>query len=158
MRSRLLAFVLPLLAGVPGAAFAQANPVDAAALAAACGGELMPADLSKMSKAAIAARLICFTREAAARFNKTLPNQVDAKTLLERVSAEGTTLTYHYKVDVLVNELRPGAVETFKPTVKGKVCGAADMRSIISIGGAYRYLWSDRNGASIGELVVNSCP
>ena len=38
-----------------------------------------------------------------------------------------------------------------------KVCTAADMRSIIAVGGRYEYLWFDKNGDAIGSLMVDHC-
>lgn len=151
--------LLPVVAAAsPAAAQVKANPADAAAVASACGGEVSQEDFQKLSKAQQTQKLACFTREAAARFNATLPQQVDKSTTLLKVSAQGTQLTYYYRVDLLLAEIRPGAVDAFKPTVAEKVCNAEDMRSIIASGGSYRYEWADRNGAAIGSLVVNSCP
>ena len=141
----------------PQSGLTKPSPADAQAVAAACGGEIYPADVPKLGKAAVMKKLACFTREAAARFNRTLPSQVDPATTLERVSADGATLTYHYKVSIARSELRPGALDAFKPKVREKVCAAADMKSIVAIGGAYRYLWIDRNGEAIGELLVDAC-
>jgi hypothetical protein len=157
LASLLFVAAQPAQAATPSPAPAEAPNADAAAVAAACGGEIYPADIPKISKAELARRLACFTREAAKHFNLRLPQQVDAKTTLQRVSAEGTILTYHYTVDLLRSELPPGALDAFKPTVRTKVCGAADMRNIISLGGSYRYVWLDRNGEAIGELLVSSC-
>ncbi|HEX5183164.1 MAG TPA: hypothetical protein VFW19_08445 [Allosphingosinicella sp.] len=152
----ILASLLLIAAAQPASGPAPANG-DAAAVAAACGGEIYDADIARMSKAALAARLACFTREAANGLNRQLPQRIDKATLLQRVSAEGTTLTYHYSVDLLSSELKPGALDAFKPNVIAKVCAATDMRRIISIGGSYRYIWLDRNGVTLGDLVVSSC-
>lgn len=151
--------IAPLLcaAAMPSAAAAQSNPADGAAIAAACGGEVQHDQFVRLPKAQQVRKLSCFTREAAKRFNATLPSKVDEATTLDRVSADGVTLIYHYTVNVLRAQLRPGALEAFKPTVKSKVCAAADMRSIISVGGSYRYLWNDRAGQPIGELLVDRC-
>jgi len=154
---RIKAFILLALAAAPAPALAQANPVDGAAVAAACGGEVQRDQFVRLTKAEQVRRLSCFTREAAVRFNRTLPNKVDAATTLDRVSADGTTLTYHYTVNLLRSELRPGALDAFKPTVKSKVCAAADMNMIISVGGSYRYVWADRTGQPIGDLLVDRC-
>jgi hypothetical protein len=159
MRYCLPAVLLAASAFAPVAAQdSSVKPDDAAQVAAACGGELYPDDIPKMSKAAVAARLTCFTREAAKRFNATLPKKVDEKTTLESVSAQGTQLIYHYRVDFARADIKPGALDAFKPTVAAKVCNAADMKSIVRIGGSYRYEWIDRNGVAIGSLVVDSCP
>ncbi|HEY5720814.1 MAG TPA: hypothetical protein VIT45_00680 [Allosphingosinicella sp.] len=145
---------------LPAMALAQASPeaaAEAAAVAAACGGDMTPAQMAAMPKAKVAARLSCFNREAAVRFNRKLPMNVDPQTILERVSTEGTLLTYHYKVDVLTADVPAASLETVKTSVRAKVCNAADMRNIISAGGSYRYLWNDRAGAQLAELVVSSC-
>ena len=141
----------------PAPALAQASPADSAGIAAACGGEVQRDAFARLPRAERVKRLSCFTREAANRFNRTLPNKVDDATTLERVSAAGTTLTYHYKVNILRTELRPGALDAFKPTVKTKVCAAPDMSMIISVGGAYRYMWNDRAGEPIGDYLVDRC-
>ena len=102
-------------------------------------------------------KLSCFTREAAVRFNRSLPNKVDEATTLERVKANGVTLSYVYSVNMLASDLGPGVLEAFKPSVIEKVCTAADMRSIIAVGGRYEYLWFDKNGDAIGSLMVDHC-
>ena len=130
---------------------------DAQEVADACGGELYPEDIPKMTKAQVTAKLACFTREAAKKFNKGLPSKVDDSTTLTSVSANGVTLTYHYKVNLLREDLKPGALEAFKPGVKARVCNAEDMRSIIDTGGSYAYEWIDRNGRLIGRLLVDAC-
>lgn len=151
---------VPILAALVCAgspAHAQVPSSDGAAVAAACGGEVQREQFVRLPKAEQVRRLTCFTREAAVRFNRTLPNKVDAATTLERVSADGTMLTYHYTVDILRADLRPGALDTFKPTVKAKVCAAADMNMIVSVGGSYRYSWMDRAGEQIGDYLVDRC-
>ena len=159
-RASLIAFSLAFAASSPAAAQSTSGPsqpVDSAAVASACGGEVQHDAFVKLPKAEQVRKLSCFTREAAVRFNKTLPNKVDNVTTLERVEANGPTLTYYYTVNILKAELRPGALESFKPVVSKKVCDAADMRSIVSVGGSYRYVWADRVGEKIGELLVNAC-
>lgn len=152
-----LIFVFAAPAAAAQSTPAASNPVDSAAVASACGGEVPHDQFVKLPKAVQFKKLSCFTREAAVRFNKTLPNKVDEATTLERVAASGTTLTYFYRVNILKAELRPGALDAFKPTVIKKVCGAPDMRSIISVGGSYRYVWADRAGVEIGQLLINAC-
>jgi len=162
MRIAIAAFAVLL----PAMALAQPSPqsaaeaeaaADAAAVTAACGGEVTPAQLAAMTKAAATARLACFTRVAGARFNRKLPMNVDPSTVLERVSTEGTRLTYHYKVDLVAANVPAAAIEGLRTKVRTNVCQSGDMREVISVGGSYRYLWNDRAGAQLAELLVSSC-
>jgi hypothetical protein len=158
MRSILAACLLAAPTFAPAAAQDSANAADAAAVATACGGEVSHEQFVQLPLAERVAKLSCFTREAAGRFNTELPKKIDDATTLESVSAQGTQLTYHYRVSFARADLKPGALDAFKPTVTDKVCNAEDMRSIVSVGGSYRYEWLDRNGEAIGALVVDRCP
>ena len=138
-RSSLIAFLFTFAAAAPAAGQAASGATqqtDSAGVAAACGGEVQHDAFVKLPKAEQVRKLSCFTREAAVRFNRTLPNKVDNATTLERVEASGPTLTYYYTVNILKAELRPGALDSFKPVVRQKVCDAADMRSFVSVGGS----------------------
>ena len=116
-----------------------------------------PSSVNPTASAVQEQKLSCFTREAVKRFNRTLPSKVDKTTVLQSVSAEGVTMTYHYRVDVDRADIKPAALEAFKGTVRGKVCAAQDMHTIIRVGGKYRYLWLDKNGKLIGSMIVDRC-
>ncbi|TFI56634.1 hypothetical protein E2493_19170 [Sphingomonas parva] len=162
MRLVLVAGLAATLVAAPAAA-QIAKPTQAeqeaaaAAVASACGGDVSSDEAAKMPRAAIAAKLSCFTREAAKRFNTQLPQKVDEVTVLERVSAEGTRLTYHYTVDLLVADLPAGTSEAMQTGVRANVCKADDMRATMALGGSYRYVWIDRNRKPITEAVVSGC-
>ena len=157
-RTAILSLVVAGLLAASAQAQTQPSDADGAAVAAACGGEVQREQLMAMPKAKRVEKLSCFTREAAKRFNKTLPQKVDDVTVLQRVSAEGTILTYYSAVNVLKSDLPAGALEAFKPKVHQQVCAAADMKLIISVGGSYQYRWYDKNAEAIGETTVSSCP
>ncbi len=150
---------LTVLAAAPGApAAAQIAPLDSASVAAACGGEMSYDQIPTMPKAEVAKRLGCYTREFASQLSRQLPVKVDPVTTLESVTAEGTTLSYHYRADLLRAQLPREALAGLKAGVRTKVCQSEDMRNTVSIGGAYRYVWNDREGQRIGEMIVTSCP
>lgn len=155
----MVVFTLPLLmaAAIASGGGAAAPDANGQVVADACGGEVMPEDFVKLPKAVQEQKLSCFTREAVKRFNRTLPSKVDKTTVLQSVSAEGVTMTYHYRVDVDRADIKPAALEAFKGTVRGKVCAAQDMHTIIRVGGKYRYLWLDKNGKLIGSMIVDRC-
>jgi hypothetical protein len=157
MRSAaILSFVV---AGVLATAVqARTDPMDAGGIAAACGGELQKDEMLAMAQAKRLEKLSCFTREAAKQFNRTLPTKIDEATTLQRVGAEGPMLTYDYVVSLPKADLPANAMEAIKPKVREQVCASPDMRSIIAVGGSYRYRWSDRNAELIGETTVSACP
>ena len=152
MRNLLLA---GLFLAAPAFAAAQTTPAEdtaAAPLVAAC-GDVSPED----DEAAIAAKLACFTAEAAKAANAELPRKVDEVLTLERVSAEGTRITYHYTLAILAADIPAGALDTMKASVVDSVCKAEPMRAAMAAGGSYRYLWADQAGAPVSELVMTAC-
>jgi hypothetical protein len=161
MRSMLALPILLLCLAGPAAArgepAAAATKEDGEALAAACGGDMSEADMRKLPPAVMREKMACFTREAAKRFNETLPTQVDPVTTLQSVSASGVTLTYHFTVAIARQDVPAGALDKLKAMVADKVCKAADMSQIIKMGGAYAYEWKDKNGELIGAHVVDRC-
>ena len=155
---QMILFAGLLLGAAPAAPqTSAAKPVDGAAVAAACGGDVTPEQHAAMGKAEAAAKLACFTREAATQFNRHLPMKVDEITTLERVSSEGGRLTYHYGIDKPAAEIPAALRDALKTAVRDNVCKAEDMRATIRSGGSYRYLWLDRARTPLVELVVSQC-
>ena len=129
---------------------------DTAAVGAAC-GDMPMAQLATLPAAQRTARLSCYTREAARRLGTRLPHQVDDVTMLERLTVEGTQLTYHNKVSVSRADVPAAAIQTLLGNVRTTVCGSESMRGTIGVGGSYRYIWLDRNNETLAELNVTSC-
>ncbi|WP_431470334.1 hypothetical protein [Sphingosinithalassobacter sp. LHW66-3] len=128
----------------------------------AVGGCITPEDgarpLSDFSEAERYAMIACVTAEGAEQINRQLPRQIDAGTTLERVVASGTTLTYHYRLDVSAAEFSPELVEQLKAGTRANVCSQEQMRNTMAIGGAYAYAWTDRKGETIDTIRIVSCP
>jgi hypothetical protein len=132
------------------------TPADTAAVGATC-GDMPMAQLAALPVAQRTARLACYTRESARRLSTRLPHQVDDVTVLERISVDGTELTYHNKVSVLRADVPAAAIQTFTTNVRTTVCNSEGMRNTIQVGGSYRYIWVDRNGEPLAQLLVTSC-
>lgn len=99
----------------------------------------------------------CLNAEAARQLNPQLPVQVDALTRLDRISTDGPLLTYHYSVSRRVSQLPAGLGPQLASNTRMTVCGRADMRQTLQLGGSYAYRWVDSDGAVIQEVRIDSC-
>ena len=85
--------------------------------------------------------------EIEAHFERVLPLEVDVDTRLDSVSVEGTRLIYRY------TRLRGQ-----EPGPSGGVCGNLELRPIVMGGGSIMSHYVDRQGRSLGSILVESCP
>lgn len=138
---------------------AKANiQVDTERLSQTC---IRPGDanrpISAFSDAERRELIACANREVVRIITPRLPIQVDALTSLTSVVASGPMLTYNSRVDIDASQLSPAQVQQLHQATRANVCGQAPMRQTISIGGAYAYVWTDRNGRSLPPLQISSC-
>jgi len=101
--------------------------------------------------------IACANREVVRVMTPRLPIQVDALTSLTSVVANGPMLTYNSRVDIDASQLAPAQIQQLHQATRTNVCGQAPMRQTISMGGAYAYVWTDRNGRSLPPLRIDSC-
>ena len=110
-----------------------------------------------MDPAERAEKIGCINAAMAAQINRQLPAKVDSVTTLNRVEADGMTITYHYTADVQASQLPPGAMDTVKAGARSNACGNPQMRQNLGYGAAYEYRWADKNGRALGELRIDRC-
>ena len=101
--------------------------------------------------------LVCATRQTAEIVNAQLPHQVDSMTTLQSVEAIGPLLVYNSRVAVDAAAVTPVQRQTLEQQTRRFVCAQTQMRQTIARGGAYRYVWQDRNGAQIHRLTIDAC-
>ena len=93
--------------------------------------------------------------------NKQLPAMIDADTQLTRMSAEGTTLTYHYHIVTLkADEIEEGFFEqTLKPMVIQQSCTMSTSKPLLDKGATlgYEYLSSDGQIMSTFQVTQSDC-
>ena len=99
----------------------------------------------------------CVQGQVAQQLNVKVPYKVDEATTMTAITANGTIITYHQTADLAVKDLPSGAVQKLIDATRDSICSQSDMRTIIGLGGGYRYVWSDRNGAAIGETTIDKC-
>jgi len=73
------------------------------------------------------------------------------------VTVEGAIAIYHMKVDVDVALVPMSAITSLKQATREHACSDTGMNNTIALGGGYRYIWTDKNGAVIGETTIDSC-
>jgi hypothetical protein len=93
--------------------------------------------------------------------NKQYPMMIDADTKLEKTSAEGKTLTYHYTlVNYTAKELDAQIFEqSMRPNLLKQTCANASLRNVIDKGGmiVYQYNGKDQKGVSSMNINVSDC-
>ena len=95
---------------------------------------------------------------AAAALVRQAPVQVDEMTTLVGATAEGATLTYHLVIaaDRSHLDLRK-ARSILASTSRRKICGDPDTRQAIEGGAAFNYVFTDRKGRTIADVVIDRC-
>jgi hypothetical protein len=99
----------------------------------------------------------CLIGAAARSVSGQLPMRVNADLTLERVTAEGLTLTYFVTVAKRAAELPPNIGQQLETGARQSLCMRPETRQLIDLGGSYAYRWTDRNGVLIHEMQINTC-
>jgi hypothetical protein len=99
----------------------------------------------------------CVNMASARQVNAQLPRQVDDATRWDRVTTEGTLLTYHYTVMRSASQLPAQIGQQLETRTRAMVCGQPQMRQTIQFGGAYAYRWLDNQGQLIHETRIDAC-
>ena len=138
-----------------GAAGLQVNAVGAATSCLSASDMQRPAtDFTVEQRRQIVG---CINTAAARQVNAQLPKQIDEITRLDSLSTEGPLLTYHYTILRPASSLPAGAAERLGTMTRTMVCGQAQMRQTLQLGGSYAYRWVDNQGALIHEIRIDAC-
>lgn len=130
----------------------QANGMSAAgACLSPSDMQRSPADFSPDQRRQIVA---CMNAQLAAQINPQLPRQVDQITRLDRIEANGPTVTYHYTV---LQDLPANAAQTIEQMGRRLVCSQAAMRQTLQMGGAYAYRYMNSQGGLIHQFRIDAC-
>ncbi|WP_262422721.1 hypothetical protein [Brevundimonas denitrificans] len=93
---------------------------------------------------------------SAAQINSSVPTQIDEITVLERASAEGTTLVYHYNIE---SSASPRDIEAaMAPRIFQGVCSDITMTAAMRDGASFRYEYTNTRAelASV-EISESNC-
>ena len=132
--------------------------VDTNQVASAC---LSPAEHRRPASGfTIAQRrriVACMTAAAVRQLNAQLPRQIDEITILDRASAAGTELTYHYTIRRQSAELPADVAERLESGTRAYVCAQQPMVTTMRLGGLYTYRWVDSDGYEIHRVTITRC-
>lgn len=92
----------------------------------------------------------------AKRLSFSLPRKIDDTVTLQKVSSNGTTLTFYY----LLNRKIAGTealkiLEERKKNIKATHCSNPSMEKVLRMGGAFRFSFTDVRGSEIGSFVFS---
>jgi hypothetical protein len=93
----------------------------------------------------------------AERINATMPRRLSPDTILERVSASGTTLTHHYRIDADRIDAA-GTRRGLGRQLRRQICADVEMAVAVREGARFVHSYSDRRGRHAVDIAVTECP
>lgn len=123
------------------------------AMANRCGGDI---DYEQLEKAEQAAFLSCVIRAFADWYNAKGSKWGNETIVIERVSAQGTEVTYHLRLPYAAAELEPDTLETYQAKVQQLLCEPSSS-SMFEAGGSYRVGFMDKQGVELGAVFGKPC-
>jgi|SRR6185437_2185094 hypothetical protein len=88
-----------------------------------------------------------------------LPMKVDDVTTLVRVHHSRKVFMYDYKVGVTAAQMPSNGIELVRGTTKTSVCAKKEMVASMRAGGAYQYIYFDKDEKYLGsfQLMKDDC-
>lgn len=102
--------------------------------------------------------IACVQRLASRQINMRTPVAIDSITTLQSTAVSGATLQYNYRLDVDAGQVPAEGRATIEGSTRANVCANADMVRMMTNGGSYRYVWADRAGRPIHQILIERCP
>jgi hypothetical protein len=106
---------------------------------------------------AVEMRLRLEMAATAERINATLPRRLSPDTTIVRVSASGTTLTHHYRIEADRIDAA-GTRRGLGRQLRRQICSDADMALAIREGARFVHSYSDRRGRQAVDIAITECP
>jgi len=86
--------------------------------------------------------------EAAKRHNPQMTMTADV---------EGATLRYNYRLALDARQIPQARLSAMLPMLKEDLCADGRVRIVMSNGGKYRYIFKDRSGQVIRDVLIDRC-
>lgn len=91
---------------------------------------------------------------ALVKIRADLPRKIDATTVLTGVRNEGTKMIFDNLIVVDAGKFDDATKEKLRLSVVKNVCGGAETRRILDIGGSFRYLYADTEARPVMTIDV----
>ena len=114
--------------------------------------------MSAISRRQIHAMVGCANGLVAGRINSITPAEVDPLTTLVSAEATGTALPSNYRVDLDARAVTDDQRRAIERSTRAMSAPRPDMVRTIGYGGSYRYVWRDRAGVPLQQLLIDRCP
>ncbi|HYJ82994.1 MAG TPA: hypothetical protein VEW26_09165 [Allosphingosinicella sp.] len=93
----------------------------------------------------------------AEQINATLPRRLSEDTTLLRMSASGTTLTHHYRIEADRIDAA-GTRQGLGRQLRRQLCSEVEMALAVREGARFVHSFSDRHGRHAVDIVISECP
>ncbi|HEX8225092.1 MAG TPA: hypothetical protein VF605_14840 [Allosphingosinicella sp.] len=93
----------------------------------------------------------------AAQINASGPDRLGPITVMERATASGTTLTFHYRLDTDETGFAGGR-QALERILRRQACSSVDMALAIREGAKFVHSYSNRQGRHLADVAITRCP
>jgi hypothetical protein len=94
----------------------------------------------------------------AAGVNSSGPQRIGPITILERASASGTTLTFHYRLETEETFFSGAGRRQLEQNLRRQACGNVEMALAIRDGASFVHSYSNSRGRRVAEVAITHCP
>ena len=74
-----------------------------------------------------------------------------------RADVEGATLRYNYRLALDAQQVSKARRASMVDILKNDLCADAGSHIVMSNGGSYRYIFKDRSGTVIQDVLIERC-
>ena len=87
----------------------------------------------------------------------TIPGITQGMSVMERATASGTTLTFHYRLDTDETAFAGGR-PALERILRRQACSSVDMALAIREGARFVHSYSNRRGRHLADVAITRCP
>src|SRR3954468_18988393 len=98
----------------------------------------------------------CAQRLAADAINAQQATRHDPRMTL-KADVEGSTLRYNYRLALDARQVPEPRRAEMERMIRADQCADAGARVVLANGGSYRFIWKDRSGAVIRDVLIDRC-
>jgi len=123
--------------------------------ASRCGNPTVD-EVRQLSAAARLEITSCFQRVTADQINALQAGRNDPHMTM-KADVEGATLRYNYRLALDAKQIPEARRAAILSMLKGDLCADGQAKIVMSNGGSYRYIFKDRSGQIIRDVVIDHC-
>lgn len=113
-------------------------------------------EVNEMSAAARLEVTACMQRLTADALNAEQAKRHDPRMTMT-ADVEGATLRYNYRLALDARQIPQARLTAMLPMLKDNLCADGRVRIVMSNGGKYRYIFKDRSGQVIRDVLIDHC-